>query len=170
MRRKATQQGNWAQLGIGAAALLLPPLALGAAFYSMLAEPDEVVTRPAAGQAASPALPATVGAEAASRSSAGQLAEGAPQNREPFPVQGSPVQAGPIQVANVATAPAASISRPADAEVGATPPAAETPPAPAAAPKRTAHRRRQPQQDPFPIRTWLQDIGILPRNGKDSRG
>jgi hypothetical protein len=177
MRPKATRQDNWAQLGIGAAALLLPPLALGAAFYSMLAEPDEVVTRPAAVQAVAPppaaaadqavalpaaapaALPATVGADAAFQPSAGTLTEGAPQKPQRRPVQGSRVQ-----IATVA-APAAAIRPPADVEGSAT--AAETPLAPAAAPKRPAHRRRQPQEDPFPVRTWLQELGILPRNGKD---
>jgi len=163
MRPKATLRDNWVQLGIGAVALLLPPLALGAALYSMLAEPDEVVTPPAAAEAVAPP-------PAAPQPSAGKLAEGAPQKRERLPVQGRPVQAAPIQVATVATAPAATISPPADAEGGATLPAAESPTAPAAAPKRTVHRRRQPQQDPYPLRTWLQEIGILPRNGKDSGG
>ncbi len=177
MRPKATRQNNWVQLGIGAAALLLPPLALGAALYSMLAEPEEVVTRPAAAaQAEAPAaaLPAMVGAEAASRPSAGNLVEGMPQKPEQLPVQGSRGQAASVQIATVAAAPAATISPPADAEGSATPPAAEAPPVPAAAPKRPVHRRRQPQQDPDPVRTWLQDIGkdlgILPRNGKDSTG
>jgi hypothetical protein len=168
MRPKATRQNNWVQLGIGAAALLLPPVALGAAFYSMLAEPDEVVTPPAPPPTA--ALPATAGAEGASLPSAGKLAEGAPQKWERPPVQGSPVQAAPIHVATVAAASAATINAPADAEGSAMPAAAETPAAAAAAPKRPVHRRQKPQQDPFPLRTWLQEIGILPRNGKDSRG
>jgi hypothetical protein len=179
MRPKATRQGNWVQLWIGAAALLLPPLALGAAFYSMLAEPDEVVTRPAAAQAVAPAAappvapPGMVGADAALQPSTGKLTEGAPPKRERLPVQGSRVQAAPIQATTVATAPPATISPPADVEGLATPPAAESPPASAVAPKRPVHRRRQ-SQDPYPVRTWLQEIGqeigILPRNGKNSGG
>src|SRR5262249_19443259 len=56
MRSKTTQRNHWAQIGIGACALLLPPLTLGAAFYSMLAAPDEGTARPAAAQAVRPEL------------------------------------------------------------------------------------------------------------------
>jgi hypothetical protein len=166
MRPKATRQDNWVQLGIYAAALLMPPLALGAAFYSMLAEPGEVEIPPAAAQAA------TVGTEAAFQPSAGKLAEGRPQTPERLPVQGSRVQAAPFQVETVATAPAATLNPPAAADSRPTPPAADSPPAAAA--KRTVQRRRHPQPDPYPVRTWLQgigqDIGILPRTGKDGNG
>lgn len=41
MRSNTTQRNHWTHLGIGACALLLPPLTLGAAFYSMLASPDD---------------------------------------------------------------------------------------------------------------------------------
>jgi hypothetical protein len=41
MRSNTTQRNNRAHLSIGACALLLPPLTLGAAFYSMLASPDD---------------------------------------------------------------------------------------------------------------------------------
>jgi hypothetical protein len=47
MRPNATQRNHWAQVGIGACALLLPPLTLGAALYSMLATPDESTARSA---------------------------------------------------------------------------------------------------------------------------
>ena len=50
MRPNATRRDHWAQLGIGAVALLLPPLALGAALYSMLAPPDGEVKGAAATQ------------------------------------------------------------------------------------------------------------------------
>jgi hypothetical protein len=156
MRPNATRRDNWGQFGIGVAALLLPPLALGAAFYSMLAEPDEDVTRPAAQAVAPPpvASPATVGAEA----TAGESPEGAPRMAEQLPVQGA-LPAGPLEVA---ATPAATVNPP-DAEAGATPPAAESPaPTP---PKRNVRKHRQPQQDPYPVRTWLQQIGILPRTG-----
>ncbi len=46
MRANIAQRDNWAQIRIGACALLLPPLTLGAAFYSMLATPDEGAARP----------------------------------------------------------------------------------------------------------------------------
>ncbi len=56
MRPNTTQQNHWAQIGIGAGALLLPPLALGAALYSMLAAPDEAPPRPGAAVAGSPVI------------------------------------------------------------------------------------------------------------------
>ena len=46
MRANIARRDNWAQIRIGACALLLPPLTLGAAFYSMLAAPDEGAARP----------------------------------------------------------------------------------------------------------------------------
>jgi hypothetical protein len=183
MRPNATRRDNWVQFAIGAAALLLPPLALGAAFYSMLAD-DEDVTQPAAAQTVAPpvkqppvVLPATVGAESAgSQPPAGKSAEGATRTWERLPGQESPSpgQASPIRVAAtpaVTVNPPATVTAnpPADAEGGVTAPAAESRPAPAA-PKRNVHRHAQPQQDPFPVRTWLQQIGILPRNAKDTRG
>ena len=51
MRLDTTQRSKWAQLRIGACALLLPPLTLGAALLSMLAPPDDGAARPS-GQAA----------------------------------------------------------------------------------------------------------------------
>src|SRR5229473_3248094 len=51
MRANIAQRDNWAQIRIGACALLLPPLTLGAAFYSMLATPDEGAARPPSGAA-----------------------------------------------------------------------------------------------------------------------
>src|SRR5260370_5232932 len=47
MRANIVQQDRWTQIRIGACALLLPPLTLGAAFYSMLPAPDEGTARPA---------------------------------------------------------------------------------------------------------------------------
>jgi hypothetical protein len=46
MRSNTTQRSYWAQFSVGACALVLPPLTLGAAFYSMLASPDEGAARP----------------------------------------------------------------------------------------------------------------------------
>ena len=46
MRANVARRDNWAQIRIGACALLLPPLTLGAAFYSMLAAPDGGAARP----------------------------------------------------------------------------------------------------------------------------
>jgi hypothetical protein len=45
MRANIARRDNWAQIRVGACALLLPPLTLGAAFYSMLATPDEGAAR-----------------------------------------------------------------------------------------------------------------------------
>jgi hypothetical protein len=46
MRANIARRDNWAQIRIGACALLLPPLTLGVAFYSMLATPDEGAAHP----------------------------------------------------------------------------------------------------------------------------
>lgn len=46
MRAYITQRDKWTQIRIGACALLLPPLTLGAAFYSMLATTDDSASRP----------------------------------------------------------------------------------------------------------------------------
>jgi hypothetical protein len=56
MRPNTTQRNHWAQVGIGACALLVPPLTLGAALYSMLATPDERTARPDAAVAGAPAV------------------------------------------------------------------------------------------------------------------
>jgi hypothetical protein len=48
MRPNTTQRNHWAQVRIGACALLVPPLTLGAALYSMLATPDDGTAPPAA--------------------------------------------------------------------------------------------------------------------------
>jgi hypothetical protein len=47
-----TRRNVWAQLGVSACALLLPPMALGAAVYSLLPPRDEGAARRAAGNAA----------------------------------------------------------------------------------------------------------------------
>jgi hypothetical protein len=56
-----TQRRHWAHIRIGACALLLPPLTLGAALYSMLTAPDEGTARApvaaAGAQAVRPELP-----------------------------------------------------------------------------------------------------------------
>jgi hypothetical protein len=165
MRPKATtRRFNWVQLGMGAGALLLPPLAIGAALYSMLAPPDEDFTRPAGAQAAVPPPAAVV---PAAGKSTGDVTR--PPGRGP--VQGGAAPAAPVQVAPVApiqiTTTAATANSGGDAEGSATPPAAESPPA---APKRP-HRRARTQQDPSPLKDWLQQMGIMPRsNAKDGRG
>ena len=46
MRANIVQRDKWTQIRIGACALLLPPLTLGAAFYSMLSTPEEGAARP----------------------------------------------------------------------------------------------------------------------------
>ncbi len=56
MRSNTTQRNHRARIGIGACALLLPPLTLGAAFYSMLATPDEGTPRPAVAAAGAPVV------------------------------------------------------------------------------------------------------------------
>jgi hypothetical protein len=52
MRSNTTQQNIWAQLGVSACALLLPPMALGAAVFSMLPTRDQGIGRPVPGATA----------------------------------------------------------------------------------------------------------------------
>ncbi len=110
MRPNVTQQNPWAQVGIVACALLLPPLALGAALYSMLAAPDEGATHPAGApvnaQAALPDTPrpAVLNPEQAKAEpgvvepAVGQSAEEVARKWNQILVQGSPGQAGSGQV------------------------------------------------------------------------
>jgi hypothetical protein len=168
MRPHATRRFDWAQLAMGACALLLPPLALGAAFYSMLA-PDDRATRPVEVEAVPPVVrppsqaPIDLPATAAIPPDAGPQpfslpAEGSARDQTPThlaPARGAPVQA--------VTAPAVAVNPQAYATEGAASPA-ESPTA-VATPKRSTipHRvQRQPQQQQDPIKTWLQQIGILP--------
>jgi len=65
MRSNTTQRNHWTQIGIGACALLLPPLTLGAAFYSMLAAPEEGTAHPAGARVSDPVpVQVTVGPSA----------------------------------------------------------------------------------------------------------
>jgi hypothetical protein len=159
MRPKATsRRDDWMQLGIGAGALLLPPLALGAALYSMLAPPAEDFTGPTVAQATVP--PPAAAVPPASKSTSEMT-----RSLARAPVQGAPSSAAPVQAA-VTTAAGVNPVGDAEGSAVALPPAAENPPA---SPKRTVRRHARPQQDPW--KTWLQQIGILPRNNsKDGRG
>jgi hypothetical protein len=172
MRPNVTRRNKWAELGIGACALLLPMLALGAAFYSMLATPDEGDAPSPAGaqaatQAASPDMPgpmALIGQPAV-----GKSAEDVARKWDRVSVQGGSVQvnSGPVTPVQVAAPPVAAVVPP-----GAATPAADSPSA-AAAPKRPIRRHAQRQQEAFPLKSWLQEFGvefgILPRNS-NSRG
>jgi hypothetical protein len=152
--RRNTPRSSWIPLSIGAGALLLPPLALGAAFYAMLAPPQVNNTADTAAvpvQAAAPdprqqaapvAAPATVAAAPA-------IAEPLPGSSAADNTQEAPARSSAVQFGGTPTA----------AGGAAVTPAADTP----AAPKRPVHRHAppRPQQDPFPLKSWLQEIGIL---------
>lgn len=87
-RSRAKQRNIWAQVGVSAAVLLLPPIALGAAVYAMLPAREEAPAPPAArtvveSQAAAP-LPANETLPAAAEApqfAATQPAAAAPQPR-----------------------------------------------------------------------------------------
>ncbi|HKD25847.1 MAG TPA: hypothetical protein VKC66_07995 [Xanthobacteraceae bacterium] len=84
MRLDTTQRSRWAQLRIGACALLLPPLTLGVALFSMLAPPDDGAARPSG---------------AADRAQAGRTE--LPRNTEQPSADGADPQAlAPIMTAN----------------------------------------------------------------------
>lgn len=181
MRPHKPRRNPWVQFGIGAAALLLPPLAIGAALYSMLAGPDEDRSRPV--QPVARPVAAVAPQTAVSEPPPGKPVDDAarPVDRE------MPAQAAPVRFANTpgtntpgantpgantprSNMPGANIPRvdrpaanppPVDVEGNASlPPAAENPPA--SAPKRPAPRRAR--QAPFPLKNWLQQIGNLLRN------
>jgi hypothetical protein len=175
MRPHATRRLDWAQLAMGACALVLPPLALGAAFYSMLA-PDDGTTHPVEAEAVRPVVrpppqaQVDLPAAAAIAPDAGQQpfslpAEGsAPRDQTPAhlaPPNPDPARGAPVQVVTV---PAVAVNPQAYAPEDAAS-RAESPSA-AAAPKRPIphriQRQPQPPQQQDPIKTWLQQIGILP--------
>jgi hypothetical protein len=188
-----TPQNSWAHLGIGACALLLPPLALGAALYSMLAPPDEGATRPAGAQAGTQAaLPGTPGppaqivqpagaAPVGDQPPVGKTAQDVARIWDQISAQGGSVQAPSNQVGSVQVAPAqidlAPVNpAPATSTQVAVPQAAASnqrtaaaaPPAvegsPAvAAPRRASRRHARQQQEEYPLQNWLQRIGILLR-------
>lgn len=181
MRPHKPRRNPWVQLGIGAAALLLPPLAIGAAFYSMLAGPDEDRARPvqAVAQPVAAVAPRSAVSEPPPGKPAGDAAR--PMDRE-IPAQTAPVQVAVAPAANLpganipgpnvpspnvpgANVPGANVPgakpSPVDVEGNASlPPAAENPPA--SAPKRPAPRRAR--QAPFQLKNWLQRIGNVLRN------
>jgi hypothetical protein len=136
MRSNTAQRSNWAQVSIGACALLLPPLTFGAAFYSMLATPDEGAAHPAGAQAVAvagkPAPPESrtaapspgVRKELAGRTAADPAREDGVWSSGPVPVQVSaapPARANPRPPADMDVAPAGSpgagLSQSAPAEV-----------------------------------------------------
>jgi hypothetical protein len=184
MRPHAPRGNHWVQLGIYACALLLPPLALGAALYSMLTPPDDDASVPAAAQTAlrdslqpthgddprssppiglpaaladgqvaalSGVLPAANGPSIVSAPIAA-MARSGDQRAAQGPVQGIPFR--------VATAPAA------EPRVSAGLVPAEGPPKTAPTPKRPRRNAQLHQQQTFSFKVFLQQIGILPRDGR----
>jgi hypothetical protein len=155
MRPRATRQTDWTQLGMGACALVLPPLALGAALYSMLEPADGDVMRSGGADAVLPdhAQPAQTGLP---MTAAGGPAGGGQQIRDTSAsVQGrAPAQ---VLTRNVSV-PAAPANAPVYASIeGAS---SQSPPPAAAASRRSIRNaKRQPQRDV--ITTWLQQIGLL---------
>jgi hypothetical protein len=185
MRPNVRQQNPWAQAGIAACALLLPPLALGAALYSMLAAPDQGATHPTGAsvntqaplpETPRPAAPNTGQAKAEpadvepaeevarkwnqilTQGSPGQAGSGQVTSDQLNSGQVNPVQANPVQV----TSAQAAAGNPRTA--GGAPAAADGQPAPSA-PKRANRRHARQQQEEFPLQNWLQQMGILPRSG-----
>jgi hypothetical protein len=167
--RRDTTRSTWVHLSIGAS-VLLPPLALGAAFYAMLAPAADNDTAAVQVQSAVPdphqqaapvAAPATVGAPPA-------IPEPPPGQPAADDTEGDRPRAksGPVQVAVTPAAPSGAVVTPATARSGA--PATPVPDTPAA-PKRPLHRHApRPQPDSFTLRGWLQDIGILARDGNNT--
>src|SRR5215470_3411374 len=97
MRAYITQRDKWTQIRIGACALLLPPLTLGAAFYSMLATTDDGASRPpSAAAGAQVARPEFLRDTQAAAASANQRP--LPQATEPVASAGNPLFADRVSV------------------------------------------------------------------------
>jgi hypothetical protein len=157
MRPRATRQTDWAQLGIGACVLVVPPLALGATLYSMLDPVDGGITRSAGTDTVLP----DNGQPAPQNGLPGGLVAGGRQLPGPSASAegGAPIQVVTRSISPAAPMPAAAAHPPAYAATeGATAPSPAAP-----VPKRSVRRsaQRQPQQQDV-IKTWLQQIGLLP--------
>jgi len=190
MRANIARRDNWAQIRIGACALLLPPLMLGAALYSMLTTPDEGAARPAGAAAKAQlvrpgllrdALPARAVWEEDPQPAAQGQATANPD--QPAPEQGVAARPAPAE-ASMALLPRPLAppgkGSPEVPSTAARAPAAHAPSAPvlpsaqgsAAAPP-AAHRhargeaaRRNAQQSQHATswRDWFEQLGIVPRN------
>jgi hypothetical protein len=139
MRSNTTQRNHRARIGIGACALLLPPLTLGAAFYSMLTTPDEGTARPAVAAAGAPAVgpellretiqPRAVGADPQPMAHLTRPAAGKPPPREgtsSVPTTGARQALVAGSVENTAR-----VSERVPVRITMDPPATANPPAPA---------------------------------------
>jgi hypothetical protein len=173
--RRNTTRSTWVSI---AASVLLPPLALGAAFYAMLApaadDDTAAVQVPAAvpdpHQQAAPVVAPTTDAAPPAIAAAPPLAADDSAGDRPL------AKGGPVQVAVTPAAPSGAAVTSAAASNGAVTPAtarngAAVTPAPdtPTAPKRPLHRHPpRPQPDSFTLRGWLQDIGILARDGNST--
>jgi hypothetical protein len=91
MRSNTTERSYWSQFGIGACALVLPPLTLGAAFYSMLASPDEGAERPAAAVTGAPAVHPETKHEAAQPWAISADPQPATRDTQPIAIAAKPV-------------------------------------------------------------------------------
>jgi hypothetical protein len=168
MRPRATRQTDWAQLGIGACVLVLSPLALGAALYSMLEPADRDVMRSGGTDAVLPDNAQPAPQTGLPVTAAGGPVEGARQ----FPgLSASAEGRAPVEVVtrsiSVPAAPMPAVAANPPAYAATEGAATQSPPVSAAAPKRSIRRnaQRQAQQQPQQqdvIKTWLQQIGLLP--------
>ncbi len=189
MRANIARRDNWAQIRIGACALLLPPLTLGAAFYSMLAAPDEGAARPPGTAAKTEVVRPELRRDTAravgpdprpeALSMIANPDQPAPEPGVsaswPAPAEASrallpralvpPGQAFPQVPPLAAQTPAAH-----PPSAAAAPPSADGPAAPPAARKHArgetaaARRNAQRNEHAFSFKDWLQQLGIVPRN------
>jgi len=178
MRANVARRDNWAQIRIGACALLLPPLMLGAAFYSMLTAPDEGAARPPGAAAKAQVRPGllrdTMPARAVREDRQPAAQTGQTIADQPAPEQGVAAWPAPAE-ASMALLPR-TLAPPGKALPEAPPTAAQAPAAraqgsaaspPAArkhargeAPRRAAQRSQQGTS----WKDWFEQLGIVPRN------
>jgi hypothetical protein len=190
MRANIARRDNWAQIRIGACALLLPPLTLGAAFYSMLAAPDEGAARPpgmaAKAQVVRPELLRdTTRAVTPDPQAAAEATQTIATPDQPAPERGvsapwpAPADASTALLPRALVPPGKALSQvppltaqtpAAHAPSAAVPPSAEGSAAsPPSARKHTrsetaaARRSAQRNEREFSLKDWLQQL-VVPRN------
>jgi hypothetical protein len=138
MRANMTQRDNWAQIRIGACALLLPPLTLGAAFYSMLATPEEGAARPPGAAARTQAVRPELLRDTTQAWAISADAQPVAQASQPIAIAGKPAppeNRGPVSAAGARQQPVgrsademARVSDSVPVQVTVVPPAGANPP------------------------------------------
>jgi hypothetical protein len=172
MRANIAKRDNWAQVRVGACALLLPPLTLGAAFYSMLAAPDEGAARPPGAAVEAQVVKPELSRDATPAQAVSADPQPVAQASEPIAVADKPARGSRVSAsaAGIRRQPAASSAEEtarvdsAPVQVAAAPPAGVTPPPPGemAGPPRGALAPEPSWSAPVEVSTALLPRALIP--------